>query len=203
MQKLILPINAAKLTASIDTTVYTNRFGFPHYGADFVSTNGKTYLCGLGNGKVAFTGKDSVCGNVMGVIYKDVFNHYTGQHHDLVIRYFHLAKISVQKNDAVTMDTLLGFYGNTGKYSTSAHLHVEADLDTLYPQYSPTITKGSILRGTAQGATPFTSPKNTVVNSIEYFYRKVSSPENQTYSTAKDAFIRISDNVLPLYGKEV
>lgn len=196
MQKLIQPINQAKLTASMaitKNTAYYKRFGFLHYGVDFVSTNGRQYLYGLGDGVVTFAGKDSVCGNVIGVVYRDAYNHRVGTSNDITMRYFHLENISVKAGDKVTIDTLLGHYGNTGKYSTAAHLHVEADRDTVYTQYTPTIAKGSVLRGTSQRAVA-----NTIVNPLDYFYTKTTTPENQTYTTANDSYINQTDKTIPI-----
>lgn len=202
MEKLILPINKARLNASMAPNAndpYTIRFGFKHYGVDFKSTSGETYLFGLGNGEVAVAGWDGACGWVTAIVYPQALNHRTGEIHDVTVRYFHQSSVLVRAGQKVDVNTLLGYYGYTGKYAgTGPHLHVEVDKDTKYVLYTPTVKSSNLLRGTSQGAYLYTDPRNTVVNPIDYFHRKISSPENQTYTTANDAYIRDNDKSIPI-----
>lgn len=199
-QKLIQPINQVRVTASMNMDTYTNRFGFPHYGTDMVSTVGKTYLYGLGEGKVVACGWDDACGNVMAVVYYDVINNKTGSVQDLTVRYFHMASFNAKVGQEVHMNTKLGNYGFTGKYrGTAPHLHVEADLDTKNVLYTPSVKASNFLRGTSQGAYKFTSPLNTVVNVLDYIYTKPTPVESQTYTTNADAYVRVSDRTLPIW----
>ena len=39
-QKLILPVNRTRVTASAFNRAYRERFGYPHYGTDLVSAVG-------------------------------------------------------------------------------------------------------------------------------------------------------------------
>ena len=193
-QKLILPINNAKLTASIDTKAYFDRFGFRHYGSDMVSTKNNTTVYASGTGKVIATGWDNACGNIVVVVYHNAYNRRSGQCLNITVRYFHLASVDVYAGQNTTKDTKLGNYGQTGLYGgTGAHIHMEADTDTRNVLYTPTLRASNYLRGTQQGAYSFDGPKNTVINMMDFLHCKTSFPDLQTYITAGDAYIRIED----------
>lgn len=191
-QQLILPINKCKLTASYKTDAYRNKFGFTHYGSDMVSTSGVVSIYASGDGEVVATGTDSVVGNVVAVKYTQAKNRVTGKAQDVVFRYFHLAYIAVKKGDKVTVDTRLGSYGNTGSLQGMAiHLHIEADTDTANPLHSPTVKSSSLLIGSNNKAND-----STMTNPLEWLHRKISAPENQTYTTTSDAYIRTEDKTV-------
>lgn len=193
-QQLILPINKCKLTASYKTDAYRNKFGFTHYGSDMVSTTGTIAFYASGDGEVVATGTDSVVGNVVAVKYPQAVNHTTGKVQDIIIRYYHLASISVKKGDKVDIDIKLGNCGNTGSLQGMAvHLHIEVDTDTANPLFSPTVTNSSLLKGTSQGAND-----TTMTNPLEWMNRKTSAPEKQTFTTTNDAYIRTEDKTVPL-----
>ncbi len=172
MQKLILPINKAKTTASIRTNAYRKRFGFSHYGVDMVSRSLSRNVWASGDGVVLKTGKDNVYGNTVIVKYTGVLNHKTKKVFDVVLRYFHLKSIAVKEGQRVDINTKLGVYGNTGKYSTGAHLHITADTDTKYYNYEPGLKSSSniIKKGNDK----------TVINPMSLFHIKTTSPENQS-----------------------
>ena len=174
MQKLILPINKVKLTASARTAAYRQRFGFSHYGVDMVSTSLSKTVWGSGDGVVLSAGYDNVFGNSICVLYKGVYNHKTKKEKDVVLRYFHLKSIAVKVGDKVDINTRLGVYGNTGKYSTGAHLHVTCDEDTKYFNYEPGLKQSSnlIKKGNDK----------TVINPMQVFHKKITPPEKQTVS---------------------
>lgn len=190
-QKLILPINNAKLTASWQTDQYLRRFGFQHYGCDFVSTVSNQTVYASGNGVVVASGSDSVVGNIIAVLYLDAVNSRTGGVQDIIVRYFHFDIRKVRKWDKVTKDTVLGLYGSTGLVGTGKHLHVEVDSDIAYPLYSPTVLSSSLLRGRSLGAND-----KTMTNPLEWLYCKTSAPDKQTYTTANDAYIRTEDKTI-------
>lgn len=48
------------------------------------------------------------------------------------------------------------------------------------------------MKGTAVGAND-----KTMTNPLEWIYRKTSAPENQTYTTTADAYIRTEDKTVP------
>lgn len=185
-QKLILPINAAKLTASMKTDSYRRRFGFEHYGVDMVCTSGSRTLYASGNGKVVAAGRDRVVGNVVAVCYPNALHRPTGKAMDVVFRYYHLETILVKEGERVTKDTRLGVYGNTG--SLKMALHLEADTDVAHPLYSPTVGSSDFLRGRTQGAND-----KTLSSPVEWLHRKTSAPDNQTYATAGDSYISGQD----------
>lgn len=146
MQKLILPINDFKPTAGYKNAKYQKEWGYTHYGVDCVSNSKKTALYGLGNGEVItagldglngkITGAGSGCGYVLVVVYKDVYNHVTKKVCDVTVTYMHLDSLPrVKAGDKVSVNTLLGYYGNTGANTTGAHLHVQVDSDVKYPLY--------------------------------------------------------------------
>lgn len=171
MQRLILPINQMFVTAAYKTPAYRKRFGFTHYGYDATSLSGTPLVYASGEGKVLFTGKDSIVGNVVAAIYYDVLNHKTNTSADLIMRYFHLDKILVQDNQDITKDTQIGFYGNTGKYSTGAHLHFEFDSDTDWPLYTSTLSANASLMRAAI--------TDTSLDPAEILHIKSSAPDNQ------------------------
>ena len=96
-QKLILPINKCRVTASYKNINYRKEFGYTHYGCDFTDLNKKDKtIWASGNGTVAEAGWSNACGNVVIVIYPSCILA-NGKVLDLVARYYHLAKITVKK----------------------------------------------------------------------------------------------------------
>lgn len=188
VQKLILPINSAKLTASMKTESYRTRFGFEHYGVDMVSASGTRTLYASGVGKVVAAGRDNVVGNVLAVCYLCAYHRPTGKPMDVVFRYFHLESFLVSQGDLVTKDTKLGLYGNTGSLKMAYHLHLEADTDIEHPLFSPTVGSSTFLKGRSQGAND-----KTVASPIDWLHLKTSPPDNQSYTTAADIYIRKED----------
>ena len=138
-QRLVLPINDMRLTASYKNAAYRQRFGFDHYGVDATSRSGNTALYGLGSGIVVAAGLDGAKGEASGCGYVLVIKYpacvINGRDAaDLVCTYFHMReKPPVKTGDEVTTETLLGHYGNTGANTTGAHLHIQFDTDTDYP----------------------------------------------------------------------
>lgn len=145
MQKLILPIQNTMLTAGYRNAAYRSRFGFSHYGHDSVSVTGDRRVTASGQGTVLAAGPDSLLGNVLILLYPQVSVQTEAAARDVILRYCHLDSIAVKTGDAVSVGTLLGIYGRTGRYSTGAHLHVEADLDTKYFAYSATVGQSGTL----------------------------------------------------------
>ena len=191
-QKLILPINNTRVTASWKTNSYSTRFGMIHYGVDMVSSAGSTVLYASGNGTVLNCGYDNILGNMVVIKYPNSYNRITGKTQDVICRMWHMASITVKKGQSVTKDTKLGLYGNTGQYSTGAHLHIEFDTDVVNPYYTPTLSGTStFFKGTKQGAND-----KTMSNPLEWLYCKTSAPDKQTYTTANDIYIRPEDKTI-------
>ncbi|MEH6964501.1 M23 family metallopeptidase [Priestia megaterium] len=190
-QKLIQPINNARITAGYLNTKYQQKFGFKHYGWDLVSATSNRTVWASGKGKVLATGYDNILGNTIIVKYPQAYIHSTKSTKDIVIRYNHLASIKVAKGQSVTKDTSLGIYGNTGKYSTGAHLHFEIDTDTVNYQYSPTLGSSSniIKAGTA----------STVLSPKSVLYTKNSAPDNQQIWILGDGYQSSTEDNLPIF----
>ena len=169
-QKLILPINAMKMTAGYLNKKYLSQFGYNHYGIDATSTAANFQIQAIGTGTVfscgrdgtTLTGPSSRLGNCIVLIYKDVQCN-DGKIRDLACRIFHLDKITCKAGDKVQAGTVIGNYGNTGANSTGAHLHIEFDTDIKYPQYAFGIAgSGNVVKkGTV----------NSTVNPSKVWYR--------------------------------
>lgn len=145
-QKLIFPINKMRVTAGYKNANYKKQFGYTHYGMDMTdqAKTDKT-VWASGKGQVTHCGDHPTGGNVIVIVYKQC-QLVNGQVNDLVIRYYHLDKIYVKAGQKVTKDTRIGLYGNTGA-SAGAHLHIEIDMDTKYPNYTPqTSTSNNVLK---------------------------------------------------------
>lgn len=99
------------------------------------------------------------------------------------MRYYHLEKIYVKKDDKVTKDTKLGLYGNTGS-SSGAHLHIELDSDTKYPNYTPqTSRSNSVLK----------SGYDSTLNPVNILWCKTSAPDNQFVTNARYNTVGLKD----------
>jgi len=122
-QKLIQPINNMKITPGYMNTKYRSVFRCTHFGHDAISIKGDRTVYASGDGNVIRCGMDSICGNVVAIKYEKCLNENTGKSQDVIIRYFHLASISVKEGQAVTKDTKIGVMGKTGILSTGVHLH--------------------------------------------------------------------------------
>ena len=143
MQRLVLPINNFKPTAGYKSKKYRSKFGFWHYGVDCV---GGDTVYALGNGTVKLvgndgkngktTGKTSGCGFVAIVVYRECANNKTEKPADRTVTYMHLREMpKVKAGQTVTKDTVIGYMGSTGAYTTGKHLHIQMDTDTRFWQY--------------------------------------------------------------------
>lgn len=173
-QKLILPINQARITSGYKNPNYKKQFGYTHYGIDMTDkARSNTTIWGSGEGTVVEAGWSNSGGNVVIVVYKDCLLT-SGVVKDLVFRYYHLSSIKVKKGQKITKDTIIGNYGNTGA-SSGAHLHLEIDTDTLYPVYTPQISKdsGVLKRGT-----------DSTINPTLCLYVKATAPDYQSITNS-------------------
>lgn len=175
VQCLILPVNKSLLTVGYKNEWYPTHYrGQTHYGVDVVHANGKTHLYGCGDGVVTHCGYDHVCGNVVVIQYPNC-KLVDGRVLDLVVRYFHMDKISVKVGDEVDINKLLGYYGKTGQQVNGSHLHLEVDFDYNYPEYTPSLKGNSnILKASPKGY------PDTTLNPCDVFYLKKSPPECQS-----------------------
>lgn len=161
-----------------------------HYGTDFT---GDTQIWGSGNGIVIKSGYDNCFGNFVVVKYENVYNHKTKKTINCIFRYFHMASVSVSANQKITKDTKLGVMGSTGQYATGVHCHLEADTDTTYWNYTPSLGGNSTyFKPGLKGS------QDTTFNVLELLYVKNTSPDNQVYTTVNDGYINSEDKTLPI-----
>ena len=97
-----------------------------------------------------------------------------GQVKDVAMRYYHLDKIYVKVGDKITKDTKLGLYGNTGT-SSGAHLHLETDFDTKYPNYTPQMGRSGNNNVLMAGN------DKTLVHPNQVLWVKTTAPDNQPF----------------------
>ena len=144
VQKLILPIDDAKVTCGYKNAYYKTIYKMHHYGLDLISISGKKEIKGLGKGTVIAAGWDGVtsaknganagCGYVLIVKYENVYNHNTKKPCDVICTLMHMQDNPlVRAGDTITTETLLGYYGGTGAYVSGDHLHIQFDTDIKYP----------------------------------------------------------------------
>ena len=193
-QKLILPLNKAQLTAGYKNANYKTKFGFTHYGIDL--SNGvldNRTLWAMGNGTVKACGYDNIFGNTVVIVYPDVYIPATGKTQDLTVRLYHMKSIAVKVGQAVTTATKLGVMGNTGQYSTGAHVHVEIDTDVEMPTYAPGLKASSniIKKGI-----------DTTLSPSDVLYLKPTAPDKQTLVFKAGVYADQKEAQLPTYPEE-
>lgn len=172
MQKLILPLNNCQVLCGYKNEAYRKAWGFTHYGMDLYDPSLVHWA--MGDGEVIAAGNDSIFGNCVVVLYKDVYIHATGQTKDLIARCYHMADLPLVKaGDKVTTRTRLGTIGTTGKYSSGVHLHVEFDTDTAHPMFVP---------GLSGSTSMFNRGIDTTIDPAGVLYVKPTSPDNQSVS---------------------
>ena len=171
-QRLILPINKARITSGYKNANYKKQFGYTHYGIDMTdkAKTDKT-IWGSGVGEITHCGWHPTGGNVVVAVYKDCLLP-TGNTMDIAMRYYHLDSISVKVGDKITKDSRLGYYGNTGS-SSGAHLHIEVDSDVKYPNYTPQ---------TSQSNNVLKAGTDSTLNPVNVLWVKTSSPDSQEVS---------------------
>lgn len=193
-QRLILPLNTARVTAGYKVPIYVQQYGYNHFGCDYndikVGFAQKAY--GMGDGIVTHCGLDTRCGNVICLMYKDVELH-DGTIMDVACRLYHLSSIAVRKGQAVSKDTYLGNIGNTGMVSSGVHLHVEFDRDANYPNYTPQIgSNGTILR---KAVATGNQPADTTINPSTVFW--IGSEQSVIPTNYAGGWISDEDYELP------
>ena len=174
-QLLILPINQPCMTAGFKTKAYQEQFSVPHYGCDLVADTNTLFACG--NGKVVCAGMDNVVGNTVCIIYEDVWHPGQKKAVSVAVRYFHLASIKVKVGQAVTKDTVVGYYGATGKYVSGAHLHLEIDSDAKNWQGVPGLTPSK--------STFYYRGGDTMINPADILHCYSGDKQSMRFSDAK------------------
>lgn len=190
-QKLILPLNKTQVLCGYKNEAYRKAWGFAHYGMDLYDPS--LVLWAMGDGEVIAAGTDSIFGNCVVVLYKDVYIHATGQTRDLVARCYHLADVPlVKKGQKISTKTRLGTIGTTGKYSSGVHLHVEFDTDTQHPMMVP---------GLSGNTSMFQRGVDTTIDPAGVLCVKPTAPDNQAIgpnqSYLQRGFLSKEDYSLP------
>lgn len=143
--KAIMPINNIRITAGYLNEAYRKKFGFAHYGTDFVTDSANRSVYAPFPMKVLAAGRDRLMGNVIVAESLEPIEIHNGKfkgERKLIVRMAHLATLNVKKGEIVRPEqTMIGKYGNTTGLSMALapHLHIEFDTDTKYPFHSPTL----------------------------------------------------------------
>lgn len=136
--RLTLPFNKSMMLCGWKNGEYKKYWGYPHYGID-ISANeagGDRTVVASGKGVVLAAEHDNSLGYGIAILYKDCESR-TGERKDLVARYMHMDKVYVSKGDTVNTGDKIGNESNIG--TKDPHLHLEFDVDTVYPTYSPQV----------------------------------------------------------------
>lgn len=153
VDKAILPINHARITAGYKNEAYHKKMGFRHFGSDFTDAkkrDRRVYApCAM---KIIACGNDPFMGgSVIAVSVNEVDVHYGPKigSHRLTFRFAHMDKVYVRPGQVVRPeDREIGLYGGTGRFGGgrfARHLHVEVSTDVDYPIYSPTLSRSSTI----------------------------------------------------------
>lgn len=143
MQRLTMPFTRCMMLCGYKNPEYTKRWGYLHYGVDISTHQGGASddhrILASGVGTVMVAGKDSRLGYGVAILYKDVYNHQTGESVNVVARYMHMKSLAVMTGDTVQVGTVIGEEGKEG--TTDYHLHLEFDTDTTpaYAAWSPQV----------------------------------------------------------------
>lgn len=145
MQKLIMPMREQFIICGYKNIMYSKQWGYPHYGIDLTAIQGDPSnlmndhnIYSSGNGTVLFTGFDNSGGNVVGVLYEDVYNHKTSQTTDVVAIYMHLERTIVKEGQIIDKDNIIGVEGKTK--TAGHHLHIEFSTNIVDYKNSPQVS---------------------------------------------------------------
>lgn len=187
-EKAILPINNLRITCGYKTPNY--ELGV-HYGTDFTSSTSsrdvyapfKMKIVAISNDATATLGRTIVAVSVNAI---DVHYGKAKGEHKLAVRMWHLASINVKVGDIVGPENApIAVYGNTGKYTSGAHLHIEFDTDAANPTYTPSVIgpTGCVHAGTRAPASAETTIRAMDVLKVD---AKGERGYKQTFGYEKD-----------------
>ncbi|MCT4787456.1 M23 family metallopeptidase [Exiguobacterium aestuarii] len=185
IEKAILPLNNARITAGFKNESYFKRMGFEHFGTDMADLKRKDFaVYAPFKMKIVAVGYDNVMGgSIIATSVNPIDVHYgpeKGAHH-LTVRMAHLDKMYVKVGEIVAPeDSKIADYGNTGKYPIGSHLHIEIDTDVEYPRYSPTLSGSSNI---------WEAGTDTTINPMDVFKVDVKGQRGykQSFSHAKSS----------------
>jgi murein DD-endopeptidase MepM/ murein hydrolase activator NlpD len=144
MQKLIMPFKKCMMLCGYKNAEYQKYWKYPHYGVDISTIQGKAgtdhTIYSSGNGTVLAVDRDNSLGYGIAILYEDCYNHHTGENYSVIARYMHMNEVFVSKGQKLATGEKIAIEGKegTGDY----HLHLEFDVDTKYPTYSPQVSSG-------------------------------------------------------------
>lgn len=188
-QYLALPINNCSITAMYQddsNPAYQHEWDSGgHFGLDMIGSPNPFYASGIGEvvgkGGTATTG----VGYWVAIRYNNVYSWNMANDSrsiipTIIVRYYHLASASaLNAGDPVSLNTVIGTYGNTGKWHNSMgpHLHVEADTSIANALSTPTLTipTGGLSAGNR-------ASNCTTIDPCSVFFIKESTPECQNLS---------------------
>ena len=204
IEKAILPLNNARITAGYKNEVYHKKMGFRHFGTDMADLNRKDVaVYAPFKMKVVAVGNDTLMGGTIIAVSEcpvDIHHGPKKGAHRLVVRMAHLAKTYVKVGDVIAPeDRKIADYGATGKYGGSPHLHIELDTDIRFPAFSPTLARSSNI---------WKAGTDSTVNPMDVFKVDVSGQRGfkQTFSHAASSGAWVQDDdttTLNLEGKVI
>ena len=181
MQKLIMPVNQAIISASFKNPAYKKKFGFEHYGVDMYSRK-NNIIWGQGVGIILASGWDDLYGWYASVVYPEVY--YNNYPKSIIANYFHMQEKPNLPN-AITTNTVIGRIGATGQYATGPHLHLE-----MYPT-KDFVSSGGLLMS------PFSSSTfkkcDTAFDPLLITFLKTTHPDLQTIEFENSVYINSSN----------
>lgn len=160
MQKLIMPFFRCMMLCGYKNKKYQSYWGYPHYGVDISTIQGNAsddpHILASGNGTVLAAGKDTRLGYGAAILYKDVYNHKTGEIYDVVARYMHMRSLNVSKGQKVSVGDVIGIEGKEGTGDYHLHLEFDTDVTPSYATWSPQVagTGGFWKKGTDSTVNP-------------------------------------------------
>ena len=192
MQKLIMPFVKQMMLCGYKNAQYLAYWKYQHYGVDISTIQGGAgddhIIYASGDGVVVAVGKDNSLGWGLAVLYKDCYNHHTGQSCDLVARYMHMSEVYVAEGQAVKAGDKLAPEGKEG--TADYHLHLEFDTDTNYPAYSPQVSSGHAL---------WKKGSDSTVNPS--FVMHVGTGQEVVKPTYNPAWLNAEDFIIPAAGE--
>lgn len=189
VQKAILPLKDARVTAGWHSIPYLRQMKFKHFGMDMADlTRTNLNIVAPFDMKIIAYGNDTLMGNTIIAVSVHKIDIHSGRYkgeRQLTIRMAHLSAIgkSVKKGAIIKQGEYIGRYGSTGRYGGSPHLHVELDVDVKYPTYSPTLGGNSNIWKRGVG--------DTTINPMDAF--KVGDKQSLTYAGASGNWVLKQD----------
>ena len=204
MQKLKMPFQRQMMLCGYKNPNYTKAWGYAHYGVDlssaYAGTGADRRIYASGEGICVDCGWDNSGGNIVIVLYPEVYIHATGETKSLVARYMHLSSIAVTKGEKVVAGSVLGVEGNTK--TTDFHLHLEFDTDTdpRYYAYSPQVSNRDDAASREQGNL-LKKGRDSSVNPSYVLH--VSKEQEIVPPTYNPAWLNKEDFMIPALGEEL